>query len=322
MSSDSDRSAEKITEQIMVILGHDLHCNGQIDSMVDSSSFYLITCILLRPVSMGSRRVILRGQAMLGSFAWRNRTVRSRRARLALFSPGTACQMMPAPNSKFCTHSMSTRKQRRAQAHGKTGEGDVPLSQPSKTLPNHKTLLDIANERQLLSKSDNSSPAITTTKIHPDGSLSTLEPNDDSLESVETPYLDIILYTITLALLHFTLTVLIHHQYATTPPSLPLLFYESTVVSPTSALLLILVALLHPRSHQIAIQLLFVTLSIVAGAWLVYASNEDPYMAVMKKAPPLGTLWVWAIVEMKWDWAVGCLGLVAGWAWWKGYTMY
>lgn len=217
---------------------------------------------------------------------------------------------------------MSTRRERRAQAQGQNSERDVPLIQPSKTTPKHKTLLDIANERQLWSKSDNSSPSITTTKIHPDGSLSTLEPNDGSSDPVETPYLDIILYTVTLALLHFTLTVLVHHQYATTPPSLPSLFYESTIASPTPALLLILVAILHPRSHQIAIQLLFVTLSIVAGAWLVYASNEDPYMAVMKKAPPLGTLWVWAVVEMRWEWAIGCLGLVASWAWWKGYAMY
>lgn len=226
----------------------------------------------------------------------------------------------PSFNSR--TQSMSTRRERRAQAQGRNGGNTVPLSRPSKTTTVHKTLLDIANERQLLSKSENSSPSITTTKINPDGSISTLEQSDGSSDPVETPYLDIILYTITLALLHFTLTVLVHHQYATTPPSLPLLFYESTIASPAPALLLILVAILHPRSHQIATQLLFVTLSIVAGAWLVYASNEDPYMAVMKKAPPLGTLWVWAIVEMKWDWAVGCLGLVAGWAWWKGYAMY
>jgi len=66
----------------------------------------------------------------------------------------------------------------------------------------------------------------------------------------------------------------------------------------------------------------FAALSVGAGTWLVYASNEDPYMAVMKKAPPLGTLWVWAVVEMRWEWAVGCLGVVGGWGWWQGYGIY
>lgn len=217
---------------------------------------------------------------------------------------------------------MSTRRERRAQAQGKTTKEDVPLNQPSRDAPSHKTLIDIANERQLLNSSSQTNPSITTTKINPDGSLSAPEPIQGVSSPVETPYLDIALYTITLALLHFTLTVLVHHQYATAPPSLPALFYDSTIKSPTPALLLVLVGIIHPRSSHIATQLLFATLSIVAGAWLVYASNEDPYMAVMKKAPPLGTLWVWAVVEMRWDWAVGCLGLVAGWGWWNGYSMY
>jgi len=219
-------------------------------------------------------------------------------------------------------HLMSTRRQRRAQARGKATDIEVPLNQPSRDVPSHKTLLDIANERQLLNSSSRTNPSITTTKINPDGSLSAPEPIEGSSDHIGTPYLDIALYTITLTLLHFTLTVLVHHQYATTPPSLPLLFYDSTIASPTPALLLILVSILHPRSSHIATQLMFATLSIVAGAWLVYASNEDPYMAVMKKAPSLGTLWVWAVVEMRWEWAVACLGLVAGWGWWEGYAMY
>ena len=218
---------------------------------------------------------------------------------------------------------MSNRRERRAQARrSQTIEDEVPFSQPSRDEPREKTLLDIANERQLLNESSQTNPSITTTRIQPDGSLALLEKTGDTSGSMSTPYLDIFLYTTTLTLLHYTLTVLVHHQYASSPPSLPQLFYDSTVASATPALILILVAILHPRSSQIATQLLFATLSIVAGAWLVYASNEDPYMAVMKKAPPLGTLWVWAVVEMNWEWAVGSLGVVASWGWWKGYTIY
>lgn len=218
---------------------------------------------------------------------------------------------------------MSNRRERRAQARVKPStKNEVPLHQPSRDAPTHKTLFDMASERQLLDTTTPSSPpSITTTKINQDGTLSTTDSAPDSPDAT-TPYLDVFLYTATLTMLHFTLTVLIHHQYATTPPSLTSILYTSTLTSPTPALLLVLVAILHPRSSDLSTQILFSFLSVGAGAWLVHASNEDPYMAVMKKAPPLGTLWVWAIVEMRWEWAVGCLGAVAGWGWWKGYSMF
>lgn len=218
---------------------------------------------------------------------------------------------------------MSNRRERRAQARANPAtKYEVPMHQPSRDAPTHKTLFDIASERQLLSSSSRSSPpSITTTKIHPDGTLSTLDSTSDSPDAT-TPYLDVFLYTATLTMLHFTLTVLVHHQYASTPPSLTSILYTSTVTSPTPALLLVLVSILHPRSSHPLTQILFAFLSVAAGAWLVQASNEDPYMAVMKKAPPLGTLWVWAIVEMRWEWAVGCLGVVAGWGGWKGYSIF
>ena len=217
---------------------------------------------------------------------------------------------------------MSNRRERRAQARVKAEtKNDFSLHQPPRDAPTHKTLLDIASERQLLNTTTQSSPpSITTTKINPDGTLAATEVVSDALD-VATPYLDVALYTVTLTTLHFTLTVLVHHQYATTPPALTSILYTSTVTSPTPALLLVLVSILHPRSSYLLTQILFAFLSIAAGAWLVHASNEDPYMAVMKKAPPLGTLWVWAIVELRWEWAVGCLSVVAGWGWWKGYHM-
>lgn len=218
---------------------------------------------------------------------------------------------------------MSNRRERRAQARANPNtNNEVPLHQPSRDVPTNKTLFDIASERQLLNTTPQSSPSsITTTKINPDGTLSTIDSASDSPDAT-MPYLDIFLCTATLTMLHFTLTVLVHHQYAITAPSLTSILYTSTFASPTPALILVLVSILHPRSSHLLTQILFAFLSVVAGAWLVHASNEDAYLAVMKKAPPLGTLWVWAIVEMRWEWAVGCLSVVAGWGWWKGYGIF
>lgn len=225
------------------------------------------------------------------------------------------------------------RRERRAQAHAHSQSKsissagiEIPLSQPSRIRPSQKTLLEIAEERQLLTRGDNDAMAdfqsITTTTINPDGSLSnsSVSPNHDAPNP--TPFLDVLLYAATLTVIHFTLTFLVHHQYASEPPSIGPLLLSSSVFSATPLLFLVLVFILHPRASHLAIQALFAVMSIVAGGWLVYATNDEPYMAVMKKAPALGTLWIWAIIEMRWEWAVVCLSLVGGWGWWKGYTFF
>lgn len=222
------------------------------------------------------------------------------------------------------------RRERRAHAHAQaqslstsSATPEIPLLQPSRTPPSHKTLLEIAQERQLVnSDAVVDSQSITTTTINPDGSLSNsfLSSNPDPLDSAS--FLDVLLYATTLTIIHFTLTFLVHHQYASEPPSLGPLFLSSSVFSPTPLLFLVLVFILHPRTAHPATQVLFAALSIVSGGWLVYATNDEPYMAVMKKAPALGTLWIWAIVEMRWEWAMVCLSFVGGWGWWKGYTFF
>lgn len=225
------------------------------------------------------------------------------------------------------------RRERRAQAHSKpspdTSTGPITLSQPSRAAPSHKTLLEIAAERELLNTNTkakthlNDAPSIVTTVINPDGSLSDpAKTTDTSTGPVSTPYLDIALYTINLILLHFTLTLLVHHQYATERPSVRGLILSSTIFSFAPWLILLLVFLLHPRSSDLPIQFLFAIISIAAGFWLVYATNDEPYMAVMKKAPALGTLWVWAIIELKWEWGISCLAVVGGLGWWKGYSIF
>lgn len=225
------------------------------------------------------------------------------------------------------------RRERRAQAHSKsypdTSSVPVTLSQPSRAAPSHKTLLEIAAERELLNlktgpqNHSNDVPSIVTTVINPDGSLSDpAETAGTSARPVSTPYLDIALYSFNLILLHFTLTLLVHHQYATERPSVRGVILSSTVFSFAPWLILLLVFLLHPRSSDLPIQSIFAVISIAAGFWLVYATNDEPYMAVMKKAPALGTLWVWAIIELKWEWGIGCLAVVGGLGWWKGYSIF
>ena len=231
----------------------------------------------------------------------------------------------------MATSAPRNRKERRAQArsNGTSNAKDIPLAQPDRSSTGQKTLLEIAAERQLLAQSSREaaiSPentSVVTTSINPDGSLShTAESGASAVvneEDTPTLYLDILLYTFTLTMLYFTLTLLTHQQYDSEPPQLMPLFLSSTIYNPAPLILLLLVWILHPRASQPVVQVLFAALSVASGGWLVKATNEEPYMAVMKKAPALGTLWVWAVVESKWEIAIVELGLVGLWGWWRGY---
>lgn len=212
-----------------------------------------------------------------------------------------------------------------AGAQANPNDGDVPLAQPSRAGPKQKTLLEIAAERQLITQSSSKNPDLSpentsVVTINPDGSLSHSTPETTTEgEEVISPYLDIALYTITLLFLHFTLTLLVTQQYSQTSPELWPLFLSSTVFGRTPPLLLLLVSILHPRASHPAMQVGFTAIAIGAGAYLVKISNEDPYMAVMRQAPELGTLWVWSVIECRWELALGGLVAVAGWGWTKGY---
>lgn len=217
--------------------------------------------------------------------------------------------------------------QAKSKAAPTESSADITLSQPGRTPSSHKTLIQIAEERQLLNREEDRKKtpidpkSVIETTINPDGTLSN-PINSNEQDVVATPLLDIFLYAFTLTILHFTLTLFVHHQYASKPPSLAPLFLSSTVFTLTPTLLLVLVFVLHPRSGHPSTQALFAAMSTLAGAWLAYATNEEPYMAIMKKAPVLGTLWIWAIVELKWEWALATLSILGGWGWWKGYKVF
>ena len=223
------------------------------------------------------------------------------------------------------------RKERRAQAKLDTENAKaIPLAQPDHDGPKQKTLLEIAEERQLLSRSsasknpDLSLENTSVVTINPDGSLSQPSEAKISDTGAETfpPWLDIALYTTTLVFLHFTLSFLVTFQYSHTRPDIWPLFLSSSVFNRTPPLLLFLVALLHPRASHPAMQVGFTGMAIAAGGYLVKISNENPYMAVMKQAPELGTLWVWSVVESRWELALAGVLAVAGWGWMQGYGFW
>ena len=217
------------------------------------------------------------------------------------------------PSSMDISSTPRNRKERRAQARQKDSN-NIPLTQPSRSPPTGKTLLQIASEREqhiFSLEPHTTNNTNNTTSLSPSAS-----------QPIKTPYLDILLHTTTLLLLNYTFTFLTTYQYSSTPPSPLKVFLSSTLFSPTPLLLFLLVAILHPRAAHPATQALFAAVGIAVGGWLVHITNKEGYLAEMRRAPPLGTVWVWCVAEMEWKVGVGCVGVVGVWGWWKGYGLF
>lgn len=170
------------------------------------------------------------------------------------------------------------------------------------------------------------------------------------------PFLDTILLSLPLTFLHFTLAYLAAHQYAESI-DFPRLLKESITI--TLPLLTFLVHFAHghvvsfrlPRSvssilgnsqpvsilpltpEKLSLPFLrrlvfppslrtivFLPISAVLGAHLISITNGEPYYAVMKKAPAVGTIWIWCILEMSFGAAfLGAVGPLVWGVWWMGY---
>ncbi|MCJ1407510.1 hypothetical protein MMC19_001581 [Ptychographa xylographoides] len=209
-----------------------------------------------------------------------------------------------------------------------TAPPDIPLSIPNRGAPKGKTLFDIAAERQAelqggqpFAKTASSARAepsdVTTTTINEDGNLSVSDEDAPVLEPIG-PFGQAVFFAVTLTMLHFTLDVLVHQQYRQSI-DWGMIAQRTLIALPT---LVTIVAALHARAASLWAQVLFFALSVGAGCHLVYASNEERYFAVMRRAPPLGTLWVWSVIEMRLEVALASVVAVVGYFWWGHYSIF
>ncbi|KAG5914920.1 hypothetical protein E4U61_005207 [Claviceps capensis] len=265
----------------------------------------------------------------------------------------------------------TTRKQRLA-AHN-----NVPLRQPDRTGPSEATLLEIADQRglfQQVAKRERELSATKSGKSTPDGSddsdgnrkrisnsnsAKNSKSNSDNDGPLISPraerILDAALWTVTIAMVHFTLDVLVHNQYAremewsamavrtcrawggiyNTKQSTESYFpHTHHVADRTHLVFLFLFYFLHPftpnapfvpglpsRLQHPLRQALFFSTSVVAGCSLIHVTNTYGYLATMKQAPPLGCLWLWAVVELDLVWGCVSLLVAAGFLRLGGYDL-
>ncbi|KAL2271961.1 hypothetical protein VTJ83DRAFT_1332 [Remersonia thermophila] len=224
----------------------------------------------------------------------------------------------------------------------KESPSNIKLKQPDRSGPTEKTLLQLAEEQGLFAQAQKREQEIGNNKKKKHASTkekgSDVSNDDDGKEEEEEGLpptaervLETMLWSMSLAMLHFTLDVLVHHQY-----SIHAIVWPAVLRRFVQALLVfaLLVYFLHPHpanpglipglssKHQTyARQALFFTTGTLAGCYLIHITNTYGYMAVMKQAPPIGCLWVWSIIELELPWAVLSLAGAAGFLWQRGYSI-
>lgn len=75
------------------------------------------------------------------------------------------------------------------------------------------------------------------------------------------------------------------------------------------------------RYQSILRQTIFFMTSICAGCYLIHISNRYGYLAVMKQAPPVGCLWIWAVIELDLPYALLSLAGAGLFLWQRGYSI-
>lgn len=236
------------------------------------------------------------------------------------------------------------RKQRRAQGGTSLSiksADDIPMAKPdTNTERKAKTLYELAAERQAAlmpttKKFDEQPTAdnVVNVKIGPNGEIVPMgkalnNEFDNTVPEEVNPILDTLLLASSLSALHFTLETLTVHQYAEELRFKPIFWQTLLVAFPT---LTLLVHFMHGHIVSIPLSvkakeivyagqaLFFVALANICGCYLIQLTNEEGYMAVMKNAPRVGTLWVWSVLELG---LVGALAGVVGpgvYAWYNGY---
>ncbi|KAI1114629.1 hypothetical protein F5Y14DRAFT_166518 [Nemania sp. NC0429] len=212
-----------------------------------------------------------------------------------------------------------TRKERKAAA-------EIKLAQPDRSAPSEQTLLDLALERNLFEQADRHPANRHRSKgNHDDG-----DGDDGELSPTTDRIMDALLWTVSLAMLHFTLDVLVQHQYAVD------IEWPGIVARALLAFVVFFVFfyVLHPHPSSPVLlpglplrfqaplrQAIFFIASTISGCYLIDISNNYGYMYIMKRSPPLGCLWVWSVIELNLAPALTSLAIACGFFYQGGYSL-
>ncbi|KAJ2988817.1 hypothetical protein NUW58_g3782 [Xylaria curta] len=224
-----------------------------------------------------------------------------------------------------------TRKERKAAA-------EIKLAQPDRSAPSEQTLLDLAQEHNLFEQADQH-PANRSKRRSTTGKGDGHD-DDAGLSPTAERIMDALLWTVSLAMLHFTLDVLVQHQYAmeiSWPDIVTRALVALVVGLKLTLATLVFFAIfyvLHPHDSSPILlpglppkyqnplrQAIFFVVSTFCGCYLIDISNNYGYLYIMKRSPPLGCLWVWSVIELNLAPAVLSVAIAIGFFYQGGYSL-
>lgn len=184
------------------------------------------------------------------------------------------------------------RKERRAAAKesGKsvappTSTPKIKMEQPDRSQPKAKTLMDLYEDKKALL--EHGQPFDNK---HEDGLVRDEGGNILNAglgdEDPIGPFGNAIFWSITLAMIHFTLDVLVYNQYAQEILWTPI-FQRTATILPVLFLLSFMMASEMASQFPNTKQVFFLAIGATAGCYTIHVANKYDYFAVMKQASTL-----------------------------------
>jgi hypothetical protein len=186
------------------------------------------------------------------------------------------------------------------------------LKHPDRSGPKGKTLFELAEERQ--KELDKAKPAGWNAKAK---DASAEADDEEAIGAIG----DSLLYATSMTALHLTLDVIVFSQYREDIVWGEILQRAATAW-PVFVLLVYLTHVDLSYRFPLVRDVTFCTGSIIAGCYLIYSGNKHGYFYVMKAAPPVGTLWIWSVIEMTLPYAALNVVAVLGYIWYNGFDYF
>ncbi|CAE6521923.1 unnamed protein product [Rhizoctonia solani] len=180
--------------------------------------------------------------------------------------------------------------------HTVEDEFEIPLEHPSR-------LGEIPHDEQM--------------RLIKDTGLLDQLPAEEQLSPLANSILDTAIIAIPLSTLYIVLDLLVQQQYAQQPTIKEEL---GRVVTNVPILFILIHYTNKYKATPIAQFMLFLT-AILAGPRMIWLVNKGSWLRVTRQAPPLGTIWVYTIIQLNLVPAVASLVVVFGLAKFMGWKL-
>jgi len=108
--------------------------------------------------------------------------------------------------------------------------------------------------------------------------------------------------------------ILIHYQYGQHPG------WNVITERMLSSIPILAISIFYTNRYKQTrwMQAFLFVLSVASGARMIYQVNYSNWRVNMQQCPPLGTIWVYTVLQLDLGPAVLALSAVAFWVWWTG----